>query len=341
MPNFIVNMRRSQLTEIDKSEHAGLLLDRGFSIWAKNPVKENGIITTEQHNNAAHNLHRDSANIEFSELYKKAYDNWKQYHVENGDKSQIWFGELVNRLYLGMGETSPLEAGIILHHTYGVPFIPGSAIKGVLSHFANEIGLSDSVKTILFGTEVNANNKQDSGEAGYIIFNDAWWIPEGKALAPEMITVHAQKYYSNKGKNSPHPDFELPNPNPQIAIQGGFMFTVEGGDEWAEYAMKLLQQAMYNRGVGAKGSSGYGYFEEPVNESEKAAKKWLEETLDKVKKANNISDDKEAYASKPMAEDWSTIKEEELKLGVLNLLQAKWVDNGRNPSKKAQKIYDL
>ena len=35
------------------------------------------------------------------------------------------------RLTLGLGLPSPLETGITLHHLYGIPYLPGSAIKGV------------------------------------------------------------------------------------------------------------------------------------------------------------------------------------------------------------------
>lgn len=37
-----------------------------------------------------------------------------------------------NRLVVGLGSTSVLESSIKLHHIYGVPYIPSSAIKGVL-----------------------------------------------------------------------------------------------------------------------------------------------------------------------------------------------------------------
>jgi CRISPR-associated protein Cmr6 len=260
MANIIINMRRQQLGNLTDCNHAGLLLDRGFKIWAKDAVKQNGQIVVEQHNNEAHKLHEKAAKITASSLYQQAYKNWEQIHMAQPDNSKVWIGELPGRMYLGMGEASPLEAGITLHHTYGVPYIPGSAIKGVVSHYAHEIGLEENIREILFGKEASRTNKQDSGASGYIIFNDAWWVPKGKALAPEMITVHATKYYANKGNDAPHPDFESPNPNPQIAVQGSFLFSVEGDNNWAEKAIQLLARTMENRGVGAKSASGYGYF---------------------------------------------------------------------------------
>ena len=283
MPNnLIINMRRHDLPDMH-SDHAGLFLGRGFKTWARDEEKRNGQVFIKQHNEAAHEHHINASKIEVSKLYNKSYKYWQKKQIENGDNSQCWIGKLENRLFLGMGEASPLEAGITLHHIYGVPFIPGSAIKGVLSHYAKAISIEKAIQQILFGKEANATEKADSGEAGYIIFNHAWWIPDGTSfpLAAEMITVHAEKYYQKKGgEGTPHPDFESPNPNPQIAIQGSFMFSVEGSKEWANYAIKLLQQAMCDWGIGAKGSSGYGYFFDEQRKQKEEQKQQAEAALE-------------------------------------------------------------
>ncbi|MEP9412277.1 MAG: type III-B CRISPR module RAMP protein Cmr6 [Candidatus Brocadia sp.] len=39
------------------------------------------------------------------------------------------------RLVIGVGGSSVYETSMTLHHIYGIPYIPGSAIKGVLRHF--------------------------------------------------------------------------------------------------------------------------------------------------------------------------------------------------------------
>lgn len=293
-------MRRKALSGLNNKhcEHAGLLLDRGFK-------KDRG---NELHNDDKMQLFSDAQDISISEYYKKAYNNWKQTQIATINNSQIWIGKLINRMYLGMGEASPLEAGITLHHTYGVPFIPGSAIKGVLHHYIDDLNLDlekdkkNEIKKIIFGEDASTDNKQDSGAAGCLIYNDAWWVPEGKALAPEMITVHAEKYYSNKGKDFIHPDFESPNPNPQIAIQGSFMFSIEGNKQWAEYAMRLLEKALEDMGIGGKTASGYGYFE-ANNEQNTNIKMQVEEYTEIKRK----KDADEAY--KNLAEHEKQIKE--------------------------------
>ena len=271
-------MCREALTSlINKDcEHAGLLIDRGFK-------EDKG---NEKRNPDKMQLFADARDIAIPETYQTAFKHWQQTQKQNTEYSQTWIGKLQGRMYLGIGEASPLESGITLHHTYGVPFIPGSAIKGVISHYLDELDMDEGertqVKSTLFGTEASTGNKQDSGSAGYVIFNDAWWVPEGKALAPEMVTVHAVEYYKNKGKTDLHPDFESPNPNPQISIQGDFFFSIEGAPELAEYAIALLKRAMQEKGIGGKTSSGYGYFYDEEEQLAKAIEDKKQEQLAKA-----------------------------------------------------------
>lgn len=325
MSNFIIHMKRRDLLTQSSCDHAGLFLDKGFTTWAKD---SDGQYT--QHNQATHEHHQKAAQIFCLGLYKKVYENWKQTQVKNKENSRVWFGKLTNRMYLGMGEASPLEAGITLHHTYGVPFIPGSAIKGVISHYFNELDylnkqneddeklkqIRKQIKSTLFGTEASSTNKQDSGSAGSVIFNDAWWIPEDKALAPEIVTVHAVEYYKNKGKNHPHPDFESPNPNPQIAIQGSFFFSVEGTPELAEYAIALLKRAMQEKGIGGKTSSGYGYFDKAENKLEvkkfETLKKEYQQKEEQLKKKKQKAIKEKIYAAAQRYEQLIIDLEQEL-----------------------------
>lgn len=281
---MMINMARKALEELDRKDctHAGLLLDRGFKQW-----DENG----ENHNAAVVNLHQQAAKItKDTALYEKAYQHWYQLQLHNDQQSEVWFAELENRMFLGMGSTSPIEAGISLHHTYGVPYIPGSAIKGVLHHYAQEAEVDSKIQDLLFGKQASETNRRDSGSAGYIIVNNAWWIPQGKAaLTPEIITVHTQEYYNKKGATKLHPDFEKPNPNPQIAIQGSFMFSFEGDRKLINYAMKLLKEVLQNRGIGGKVSSGYGYFKEDQQEQNRYTNNIIKEGESEASGINKVT----------------------------------------------------
>ncbi len=260
-----IKLRRKDFQPTEHCQHAGLMLERGFDVWT---TEEN------QYNEQKSAFYDQLTKIKASQIYQDAYQRWQANLDDNSETCQSWTGKLEGRLYLGLGEANPLESAVTLHHTYGVPFIPGSAIKGVLHHallarLAREYDSQkkryklenndQAIVDTLFGREPDPNNRKDIGDAGYIIFHDAWWKPEQRSpLVKEVVTVHHQEYYAGENAAS---DFDSPNPNPQLAIGGSFLFAVEGQIQWADYAIKLLQDTLQQRGIGAKTSSGYGYFQ--------------------------------------------------------------------------------
>lgn len=225
------------------SANAGLLLQRGLSAWDKDDksTKENVIARV--------------CKVTPSELYKKAYNRWL---IITSDKSRYAFtvASIVGRLYTGLSSATALETGLTTHHTYGMPMLAGSSVKGAVATYAEQIGLKEKnieVYQVLFGDENNA---------GAVIWHDAWWIPNsGKPFVEEIITTHHQDYYN--GKQNIVDEMEDPIPNQQIATQGSFYFVVETGNQaWATFAKNLLLQMLENQGMGSKTASGYGYFKE-------------------------------------------------------------------------------
>jgi len=59
--------------------------------------------------------------------------------VESVPYTTVW------RLLVGWGSNPTMEAGLTLHHLYGFPYIPGSAVKGLLHHLA-EMEVMDILK---------------------------------------------------------------------------------------------------------------------------------------------------------------------------------------------------
>jgi CRISPR-associated protein Cmr6 len=47
--------------------------------------------------------------------------------------------EAKTRLLVGAGDPSAVDVGLRVHHTWGVPFIPGSSLKGLLSHWLDTV----------------------------------------------------------------------------------------------------------------------------------------------------------------------------------------------------------
>jgi CRISPR-associated protein Cmr6 len=251
--------------------HIGLLLDHGLnSLTDTNNVKDSQQVTDA------------AARCAASNLYLKAYERWvlitrpKQGLASSEDISDsrlfsVWKGRVMNRLLLARSETSVLETSVRLHQTYGVPYIPGSMLKGIarayaVSDEANGAVATDALET-LFGMAPRESDDpacHDPGEMGYLIFHDAWWIPGSSPtpLVQEVITPHHGQYYS--GKSQSPQDTDSPIPTTQIAVRGAFYFVVEGADGWRDLGLKLLRAALCREGLGDRTHLGYGIFTDYV-----------------------------------------------------------------------------
>jgi len=55
--------------------------------------------------------------------------------LEQGYKKETFLSTLQWRMVIGLGASHPQETSMTLHHIYGIPYIPGSAIKGATRHY--------------------------------------------------------------------------------------------------------------------------------------------------------------------------------------------------------------
>ena len=153
-------------------------------------------------------------------------------------------------LAVGLGNESPTETGLTLNRVYGMPVIPGSAIKGACRRAAAGQG-ADSI----FGSS-------DAG--GTAIFHDAWYDPTGDTRSPfvrDTVTVHHPEYYRTKGGVFPT-DFDDPNPVSLIVVRPGarFLFALElPCTDWSPFAEAMLLHTLTEIGIGGKTNAGYGW----------------------------------------------------------------------------------
>jgi CRISPR-associated protein Cmr6 len=228
--------------------NAGLWLDKGLS----DPDEKGG--------RQAH-IEQLSA-IRVTEEYRRFYERWKKAVQELGPFTQTAEAAVVGRMIVGLGAESVLETAIALHRTYGMPYIPGSSLKGLVAatahqqladpewHKSTDQGKIGAWHRLLFG---------DQESSGYVTFHDALWIPEGTALPldPDVMTVHHPNYYQGKD-NAPAADWDSPNPVAFVTAHGRFLLALTGPQEWAEKAMEILKIALEDYGAGAKTAAGYG-----------------------------------------------------------------------------------
>lgn len=214
-----------------------------------------------------------AAKIKISGDYEKFFNR----HLENLAEIETHIFkaiEIDSRMIVGLGGESVWENSISIHRTYGVPFIPGSALKGLAASYARKF-LKDFPKDayeFIFGSQESA---------GFITFHDALLIPvkdNEKVIHADIMTVHHQDYYSDAGK--PPADWDSPNPINFISASGKYllaMTTVEGGESWLEIVVEILSHALRNEGIGAKTSSGYGRASLKENSYETTKMKKVEE----------------------------------------------------------------
>ena len=232
--------------ETQRYPHPGLWLDK----FLKEQTEQGGENTYTAHFEAA-------THIPVAPAYKKFYDRWEKMLKTAG--ARVAKATTLGRLVTGLGAESVLENAITLHRTYGVPVIPGSALKGLTAAYARERLEGEDWRKggkaykILFG---------DATSAGYVTFFDALYVPGSatgdRPLVLDVVTVHHKDYY--QGKDSPPADWDGPNPVPFVSVRGGvkFLVVLAGPDEWVEAAFQILTLALAEEGVGAKTNSGYG-----------------------------------------------------------------------------------
>lgn len=229
-------------------------------------------------NGALRALFKRAASSPPPDLYETAYWRWlARIGGLAGLRARIF--EVRSRLIVGLGTESVHERSITLLRPYGVPQIPGSALKGLARHYLQaRLGISPFPNPAPATDEIIRTEQEQqfdalfgtTAEAAYVTFLDAWWVPsradDPGPLAEDVITVHHPDYYRSRGETSRSrdetsapTDLDDPNPVAFLSARGRFLVAVQGETpEWAEFALAVLERSLAKWGVGAKTSSGYG-----------------------------------------------------------------------------------
>jgi len=261
----------------ERGEHAGLLLQRYLAETAAgkqgNPAEKRDLLNAAIHAAA-------SQSDEHASLYPAAFRRW-QTSLPAGHVAKEF--ETDGRLIVGLGSENVLETGITLHHTYGMPIIPGSALKGLAAHYCDQVWSNGDRRfkkptaeedrayrdylsgkgpapepnyhRLLFGT---------TDDGGCIVFHDAWFVPQpdGQPLCLDVMTPHHLDWLDG---SKPPTDFDSPTPVPFLSVTGRFHVALswrgpaaDAARPWLEAALDLLSDALKYWGIGGKTTSGYG-----------------------------------------------------------------------------------
>jgi len=200
------------------------------------------------------------------------------------------------RLAVGLGRASVYENGIALDATDGIPYIPGSGVKGSLRTFlinevhrqsingeagegeAEKVAFQDRAFCDLFGVPADQEAAYDEARRGTVMVHDVYPQPTPTPrVEADIMNPHYQEYY--QGSAAPTDDMN-PTIIPFLTVtQAQFTFTVStrrnmtpaGGDlvsatppEHSGSQLALvthwLRRVLTEYGLGAKTAAGYGFF---------------------------------------------------------------------------------
>ena len=174
------------------------------------------------------------------------------------------------RLIVGIGNESVYETSMTLHHVYGIPYIPASAIKGMIRSFyirekfgldakGEENALQDKIFCDIFGCQKESHYQE--AREGRVFFLDAFPVNKIE-LEADVMNVHYSDYYG--GPTGPLDCLKV-NPIPFLTVSKQTQFCLRYGVKKQADAGLLdtvkgwLKTALQQQGIGAKTAVGYGY----------------------------------------------------------------------------------
>lgn len=203
-----------------------------------------------------------------SDVSPRGYQDYcdrMQARTATGPKNRsVLLARALSPTICGMGERTPGENGLTLHPVYGVPYIPGTSLKGILrswvlsQDWGSEWRDGGAAFASLFGMGGH------DGAAGVVDILDALPVaPLAKGqrfLSVDVLTPHVAKYYQGV---RPPDGWEGPNPVLFLVASASLSYriVVEGQPSWVGKISEWLELALRERGVGAKSRAGYGRFE--------------------------------------------------------------------------------
>ncbi len=263
-----------------RPEHVGLYLDRCLphGVPGKNDEKANRRM-----------LYRHAVQmLAAGGVGRKAWsERWPMLRAMYQPMQPTAFRECVlrtrGRMLLHPSSSQSVTDGrVLLHHTYGVPYLPGSGLKGLARAQAwryvaqatkDTESLNKDDLEVLFGPDRDGEDR-----AGVVHFLDALWVPIGpeSPLALEVVTPHHSQYYTKENKNPE--DTEDPVPTERLAIADKVCFWLrleapdvapQDAEPWLKLAEKLLIQGLGDLGFSAWTASGFGRMEQVSDEDQR------------------------------------------------------------------------
>lgn len=177
------------------------------------------------------------------------------------------------RLAIGLGSASVYETSLNFHYVYGVPWVPGSAFKGMVRSYIivncfdkkeNEALAEENFREI-FGYS-GQPGEEPAGNQGAVLFFDAY-PEECPQLKVDVMNPHFARYYMGSDFPTDHDEPRMIN---FLTVEGAKFIFRWGAEKAGREVLELkigektisswIKEALQEHGLGAKTSLGYGLF---------------------------------------------------------------------------------
>jgi len=344
-----------RIEEEPTNANAGLWYDKFFDLWKKD---FKGIMEIEQKSGKHIWINRfvENQNSSIGEPYLLSELHRRQRTLIEKKEGLVVTLTNTSPFVTGLGLNHPVENGFKWHHTLGVPYLPGSSIKGLIREWAeNWEGCSDIER--IFG--------ESKEGVGSVIILDALPVKPTK-IKCDIMTPHYSPYYSG---DEPPADWHPPTPIPFLVTDKDQIFQMgiiprkhnPACKKDCELVFQWLKNVIIKLGAGAKTAVGYGRFE--VEKAKSPEEEWIIKHVSDLIEEHGLELDSriEKLANKygvrteflavlngaptVLAELWGEMEEGELKNKVKDVIvktlkQVNLWNSSRKAIKSAQEIYE-
>lgn len=212
-------------------------------------------------------------------------------------QNAVLFGALEGRLIVNLSDSLIQNAGICLDRNTGIPYLPGSAVKGVCRHVAlaalregrwtidefmtvfgsSEVDFREKGELAAFASQVKKEKQTCRGRVDFLSANP---VTE-PTIEVDISTVHHAEYYGSGVEADLAKEGPKPNSFPVVATGVRYAFCLTSSDsrvtpELFAKAQQTLREAMTVHGFGAKTGAGYGWFRDVTEDVKKDIRQRLE-----------------------------------------------------------------
>lgn len=307
---------------------------------------------------------RRLANIKWNTV---ELEEWRAKHSRNfvrmlqkamPERHVVVVGQLEGRLAINLSDSLVQNAGIALDRLFGMPYIPGSAVKGVCRHAAlaelKSITDNQERKRMLslfqqvFGTsEVDFKHGGQLQKFVALMQGDRKLSIKGRVdflsahpvtpanITVDLTTVHYPDYYRSGRTEDLSKEKPRPNPFPVVERGARFAFCLvvnrleDDIQQLLAAARRWLELALTEGGIGAKTGSGYGWFSLP------------KDGLQQIEEAERLAEERKAAEQiKQREREEATARAEEARRAEEERIKEKRAEEERRKTMTPESIAD-